>query len=426
MRALVTRALGVTAATSAVLLLALAIVLVVLDAREEARVSDEHARQTIAAVLTVTTDHDTVRAAIAGTSAGVEGRLAVYLPDGATIGVGTSTPELTDGLRVATSLEDTAIVVTTAPAEIVTGKLVLRIALLVLVTAVGAGFAVLVGRRMAHPALDAVRVLSDTAREIGLHDVNVRIKLTGPAELVTLAESINAAADRTGRLLAKEREMIADVSHRLRTPLTALRLDAESIGSGPVAERIRRAVTSMENDVDRIIQSVHQNSGEFGDRCDVSAVVRTRMVFWTAYAEDQGRICDVDLPYEPTPVALSTEGLSAVVDALMDNVFHHTPPSTEVGVAVVRHAGWITLVVDDAGPGVADPEAALLRGASGRGSTGLGLDIARAAVESTGGTIHIERGKLGGARIRLRFAEADSNHERESPRAWRLWGQRPQ
>jgi hypothetical protein len=47
-------------------------------------------------------------------------------------------------------------------------------------------------------------------------------------------------------------------------------------------------------------------------------------------------------------------------------------------------------------------------------------DIARAAVESTGGTIHVERGRLGGARVRLRFAEADSHHERESPRAWRL------
>jgi len=426
MRALVTRALGATAATAAVLLLALAVLLVVLDARDAAHASDERARETIAAVLVVTIDHDTVRAAIAGTDAGSAGRLAVYLPDGSTIGVGTTTPQLTDGLRVATSPEDTAIVVTTSPADVVTTGLIVRIALLVLLAAVGAGAAVLLGRRMAHPALDAVRVLSDTAREIGLRDVNVRIKLTGPVELVTLAESINAAADRTGRLLAKEREMIADVSHRLRTPLTALRLDAESIGSGPVAERIRRAVTGMEHDVDRIIQSVHQSSGDFADTCDVSAVVRTRMVFWTAYAEDQGRICDVDLPYEPTPVALSTEGLSAVVDALMDNVFHHTPPSTEVGVAVVRHAGWITLVVDDAGPGVADPEAALLRGASGRGSTGLGLDIARAAAESTGGTIHVERGKLGGARIRLRFAEADSDHKPESPRAWRLWGQRPQ
>ncbi|WNV90593.1 HAMP domain-containing sensor histidine kinase [Umezawaea sp. Da 62-37] len=424
MRGLVTRALAVAATLAAALVLVTAVVLTALDARDRARTADDAERSAIVAVLSVTTDADTLRAALARTKAGSEGRLAVRLGDGRTIGVGGDHPDPSTDEHVPTASGGTAIVSITAPAPVVTRGLVLEIALLLLLAGLGATAAVALGRRMVTPALDAVRVLSDTAEEIGRHDVNVRIRLTGPAELVALADAINAAADRTGRLLAKEREMIADVSHRLRTPLTALRLDAESIGSGPVAERIRRAVTSMEHDVDRIIQSVHHTPGDFPRTCDVGAVVRSRMVFWTAYADDQGRLCDVDLPYEPAPVELSAEGLGAVVDALMDNVFHHTPPSTEVGVAVVSHAGWITLVVDDAGPGVADPEAALLRGASGRGSTGLGLDIARAAVESTGGTIHVERGKLGGARIRLRFAEADSHHERENPRAWRLWGKR--
>jgi signal transduction histidine kinase len=56
------------------------------------------------------------------------------------------------------------------------------------------------------------------------------------------------------------------------------------------------------------------------------------------------------------------------------------------------------------------------------GGTGLGLDIARDAVEATGGTIHIERAALGGARIRLRFAEAGEAHDDpHEPRAWRMW-----
>jgi signal transduction histidine kinase len=56
------------------------------------------------------------------------------------------------------------------------------------------------------------------------------------------------------------------------------------------------------------------------------------------------------------------------------------------------------------------------------GGTGLGLDIARDAVEATGGTIHIERAALGGARIRLRFAEAGEAHDDpQEPRAWRMW-----
>ena len=132
MRALVGRALGVAAATAAALLLVLALVLVVLDARDAAASADERARATIASVLAVTTDHDAVRTAIARTPAGTEGRLAVYLPDGSTIGVGTATPRLSTGLRVATSLDDVAIVVTTAPADVVTTGLVVRIALLLL------------------------------------------------------------------------------------------------------------------------------------------------------------------------------------------------------------------------------------------------------------------------------------------------------
>jgi signal transduction histidine kinase len=80
----------------------------------------------------------------------------------------------------------------------------------------------------------------------------------------------------------------------------------------------------------------------------------------------------------------------------------------------------VTLIVEDSGPGFADPTAALRRGTSGGGSTGLGLDIVRHAVETTGGTVHLERGKLGGARVRARFAQLDVPHEEEQPRAWRL------
>jgi signal transduction histidine kinase len=59
------------------------------------------------------------------------------------------------------------------------------------------------------------------------------------------------------------------------------------------------------------------------------------------------------------------------------------------------------LLVDDAGPGIADPAAAVRRGVSGAGSTGLGLDIVRRVAEAAGGRLAIDRGPLGGARIAL-------------------------
>ncbi|WP_433272042.1 sensor histidine kinase [Actinosynnema sp. CS-041913] len=418
MRGLLTRALAWSAALVGVFLVAGAGCLLVWSAADRAASDDRHDVTTVAAVLAVTTDPDAVRGALARTAAGAEGRLAVHLPDGTTIGVGRGAGDLT---YMSTVDDSRAAVEVSSPAPL-SADLTIQLAVLLLLALLAFVAALLVGRRALNPVLRALRALADAATDLAHRDGNVRIRVTGPPELTALASAINAAADRTERLLAKEREMIADVSHRLRTPLTALRLDADAIGGGPVADRIRSAVTTLGHDVDRIIESLHPvpASSETGD-CDVVEVVKTRMGFWSAHAEDQGRPCEVDLPYEPTPVLLSPDALGAVVDALLENVFHHTPPRSALTVAVVRHAGWITLTVEDGGPGIADPERALHRGSSGGGSTGLGLDIARAAAEATGGTIHVERGRLGGARIRLRLGEANSHHEPAVPRAWRLW-----
>ncbi|CCH30022.1 HAMP domain-containing sensor histidine kinase [Actinosynnema sp. NPDC047251] len=416
MRGLLTRAFVRSAATAVVILFVGAGFLLVLAAGERAASDDRRDVVAVAAVLAVTTDPDAVRGAVSRTAAGSQGRLAVHLPDGTTVGVGTASADLA---TVSTVDGEWASVEISEPAPVVTAGLLAELAALLLLGLPATAVAVPVGRRSTTPVVEALRELADTATRIAQGDEHVRVH--GPPELAALATAINAATDRAERLLAKEREMIADVSHRLRTPLTALRLDADAIGGGPVADRIRSAVTVLGHDVDRIIESLHPVASAAGGSCDVVEVVRARMGFWSAHAEDQGRPCEVDLPYEPTPVPLTGDEVGAVVDALLENVFHHTPARSAVSVAVVRHAGWITLAVEDGGPGIADPERALHRGSSGGGSTGLGLDIARAAAEATGGTIHVERGRLGGARIRLRFGESDSHHEPASPRAWRLW-----
>jgi signal transduction histidine kinase len=84
-----------------------------------------------------------------------------------------------------------------------------------------------------------------------------------------------------------------------------------------------------------------------------------------------------------------------VVDALLGNVFSHTPDGTAFRVSVSASG----LLVDDAGPGIPDPQRAVTRGFSGAGSTGLGLDIVRRAAETVRGQLVIERSPLGGARI---------------------------
>ncbi|WP_046468078.1 sensor histidine kinase [Allosalinactinospora lopnorensis] len=443
MRRLLARSAALTAMLVALVLVA-AITVVVWQGELE-RADNEALLQasTVAAVAAADTDDDVLRHVIASTPAGAEGRLAVHLPNGATIGASradtddvqwtaarnTELDVEADGgtlhLRpVRTAEAETAVVEIHRPRSGPTGTALATIALVLLLAAAAVAGAVLLADRLTSSLRGAMDVLATTAAAIGRGDLKTRIRLSGPEELTTLAASVNTIGDRVQELLEREREMAADVSHQLRTPLTALRLDAEA-GTGPVAERIRSAVATLEHGVDDIIRTARSTADHAApdhdpDGCDIVELLRERLEFWGMLARDQKRSCGIDLPEAPLRIALTGSELTAVIDALFTNVFRYTPPGTPLAVALVAHAGWVTLVVEDGGTGIADPAAALRRGASGGGSTGLGLDIARSAVEGTGGTVHIERGRLGGARIRLRFAEAGAHPESEGPRAWRL------
>jgi signal transduction histidine kinase len=114
--------------------------------------------------------------------------------------------------------------------------------------------------------------------------------------------------------------------------------------------------------------------------------VGARVRFWAVLAEEEGRAFTVDLAAVPAMVRVSAADLGAAVDALLGNVFSHTPEGTPLSVTVrPGTAGGAQLVVADAGPGMAD--GAVQRGRSGAGSTGLGLDIARRTAESSGGSL---------------------------------------
>lgn len=135
--------------------------------------------------------------------------------------------------------------------------------------------------------------------------------------------------------------------------------------------------------------------------CDAAEVVRQRAAFWSVLAEDQKRRMDVYVPDGPCPVAVGPEDLAAAVDALLENVFAHTPEGVGMCVTVERLDGQVRVEVADEGPGI--PDGVVHRGRSGTGSTGLGLDIARRTAESGGGELRIGRSPSGGAAVRLSF-----------------------
>jgi signal transduction histidine kinase len=288
---------------------------------------------------------------------------------------------------------------------------------------------VIVVDRLARGAVNSARSLVQAAMAIGGGDLGVRIQPSGPRELAEAGYAFNRMADRLITSRTSEREMVADLSHRLRTPLTVLRLDAEAldpddthIGEYSAAEldrrrgirRIRQAIIALEDEVDQLINTTRKAvaaqvaaAPEVGV-CDAAEVVRERMVFWAALAGDQNRQHRVIGAHLRTPVQVTRAELAAALDAVLGNVFRYTPQGTDFEVAISRRDGWVAVRVDDAGPGIPDPERAMRRGESNQGSTGLGLDIARRAAQSTGGSVSLDRAAMGGASVVMLFADADT------------------
>jgi signal transduction histidine kinase len=260
---------------------------------------------------------------------------------------------------------------------------------------------VVVADRLATRVTRPARDLAAAAAALGSGDLTARSLLTGPAELVAVGQAFNVMADRLSSLIAAERIMAADLPHRLRTPLTALRMNAAALGPSRAAEDTRVAVDRLEQEVDLIIRAVRRPGRDEPSTCDAAEVLRDRMSFWSALAEDQGRDWHLVGADRPAIVPISRSDLAAVVDALLGNVFRYTPERTEFVVTLHRGDGVVLLFVADAGPGIRDPDAALRRGSSGANSTGLGLDIARRVAESTGGGLKIDSSALGGAQVQM-------------------------
>ena len=135
--------------------------------------------------------------------------------------------------------------------------------------------------------------------------------------------------------------------------------------------------------------------------CDAAEVVAQRAAFWSVLASDQGRAMETELAAGPLPVGVAASELAACLDALLGNVFAHTPQGTSFAVQLrPRASGGVVLSVADTGPGFHGADL-VRRGASGGQSTGLGLDIARQAAEASGGSLTIQPGKGGHVIVEL-------------------------
>ncbi|MEU8587991.1 HAMP domain-containing sensor histidine kinase [Streptomyces sp. NPDC048664] len=416
-----------------------------------------HAERTAAAIapaLSITTDRDQLERVVA--SAGAGDGIAVHIPAGdgtkavdigrrrATAGDVTatrrlgraSTAEVPGGSTLlqptALSSGGIAVVEVYVPDAEMTHGVVTAWGVL---AAVGAALIVgsvavadRLGVRMVRPA----QRLAEGARALGEGRLGARVAEDGPSELRLASAAFNSMADQVVQLLANERELAADLSHRLRTPLTVLRLNAASLGDSPAAEQTRAAVAQLEREVDTIIRTARDARPQTaaagpGAGCDAAEVVRERMAFWSALAEDEGRTHRVAGTDRPVRIPVARADLAAALDALLGNVFRHTPEGTAFAVDVHNAEDAVIVLVSDAGPGILDPEAAMARGlgSGSDGSTGLGLDIVRRLAETTGGDVRIGSSVLGGTEVRIWFQLAPRTPQRRGHRVRRRRPGRP-
>jgi signal transduction histidine kinase len=278
----------------------------------------------------------------------------------------------------------------------------------------------LVGMVLARSVNRPVRRLESAARRLAGGDLAARVEDgDGAPELRALAGTFDLMADRLDQLVASQRRFVADASHQLRTPLTALRLRLETLEPDvpPAAGPKLRAALAETDRLARLVESLlvlarsDAATAEVGV-VDVAAIATERAASWRPLAHERGVEVTVDEP-GPTPVRAPVGALDQVLDNLLSNALDVGPAGTAVLVGVVAAPPWVELHVTDQGPGM-PPEVrahAFERfwrapGARGRGF-GLGLAIVDQLARTCGGEARLDPGPGGrglDAVVRLRSA----------------------
>jgi signal transduction histidine kinase len=299
---------------------------------------------------------------------------------------------------------------------------------LIALSGVAMAAAVLIASYFARWVSRPLMRLDDAARKIADGDLTVRAKTGyGPPELRRMAATFNMMAGRLETLVHGHRAMLADASHQLRTPLTALRLrlDLLAADSPPAAASelagAQEEIARLSRLVDGLLATARaEASTEQLERIDVREAAAERVAAWqpVAYGNGVKLVTDPCVP-APSPqetpaapaagrrVALGAGHLEQILDNLLDNAIDAI--GDRAGVVHVSAAGaerTVTLTVADDGPGMTPQERsrAFLRFTTGsQNGTGLGLAIVHRLVTANGGTIRLADTPGGGLTVEVEF-----------------------
>jgi two-component system, OmpR family, sensor histidine kinase MprB len=309
--------------------------------------------------------------------------------------------------------------------------------ILVLLVVGGVALAALLGRLVAGAAVQPLKRLTKATEHVALtQDLSGRIEPSGGDELGRLAGSFNAMLDALERSMNAldasvhaQRQLVADASHELRTPVTSLRTNIEILqqqGQDMDPEDSRRLL-------DDVVEQIEELTLLMNDLIDLargeeprSDVEEVRLDLLAGEVLDRASRRAPDTPLlaelQPTIVTGVPARLERAVSNLIDNAVKYSPPGESVEVRL--QAGELS--VRDHGPGISAEDLPhvfdrFYRGAEARGrpGSGLGLAIVRQVAVQQGGSIAAEPAPGGGTLMRLSLpgaetVDADIAYERSS------------
>lgn len=282
------------------------------------------------------------------------------------------------------------------------------------VLALAAAVGVRLARSVARPLLR----VEEAALAAGGGDLRARAPADeGPPEVRALALAFNDMVAKVEALLGSQQEFVADASHQLRTPLTALRLRLENL-EADVAEPGRAGLESALAEVERLSQLVEgllalarADAGEApAGAVDLPAAAAERVEAWSSLAAERGvalRASGGQLP----PAHAAPERVVQMLDNLIANALAHSVAGGSVTVSAAAAGERLELRVTDEGPGLTAEERArafdrFWRGRTGAPGSGLGLAIVKRLAETDGGEALLEDAAGGGLAAVVRLPRA--------------------
>lgn len=291
------------------------------------------------------------------------------------------------------------------------------VAIALVVLAVGLLAGAVLASRIGRP----LRSLEGVARRVAQGDLSARATVEGSLEQRSLSTSFNEMTDRIARLLSAQREFVADASHKLRTPLTGLRLRLEEARATSTSVDAQAELDAAIGEVDRLAHTVDEllvlsRGGErqaAGAPVDLADLVDAAVQRWRPAASEREVAIEARHYGSAGIVWAARADLERALDALIENALRYSPR----GAAVIVAGAPGRIEVRDRGAGIADEERELVferfyRGRAGLddpAGSGLGLSIARELTREWGGEVTLAPREGGGTVVALTFEPQGSS-----------------